>query len=190
MIPQINISQTLGQIGLRYQPGRLNISSPADQLTIQNSKADVTIQTTPAQLSIDQTQAFADEGLRTPLAFSQYQAQQAVQTVENGTASTADWGQRFLHIEKGDPMKQYVSRSEDKQVTLTPALVPSPFSVKVSFQLGSVHFNVDVTPVQIHVQTDPVQVSLTPTQVQSYLAQTPQLNITSPPLGQLINLHV
>jgi hypothetical protein len=190
MIPQINISQTLGQIGLQYQPEELNISAPRDQLTIQNTHVDLSIQTTPAQLSIDQTQAFADEGLRTPLAFSQYQAQQAVQTAENGTASAADWGHRFLHIEKGDPLKQYVSRNEDKQVTLTPALVPSPFSVKISYQPGTVHIHADLTPVQIHADTAPVQVSLTPTQVHTYLAKAPQLQITAPPFGQLIDTQV
>jgi hypothetical protein len=190
MIPQINIRQTLGQIGLRYEPQQWTVSSPPDQLTIQNSRVDLNIQTTPGQLLIDQSQAFADEGLRSPLAFSQYESSRAVQTAEHGTASNADWGQRFMHIEKGDPMKQYVSRDEDKSVALVPALVPSPFSVKTSYQPGKLSIQVNVTPVKVSETTQPVQVSLTPTKVDAYLAQQPQLQIITPPVGQLIDSHV
>lgn len=190
LIPQINISQTLGQIGLRYQPMRWNIFSPPDDLAIQNGSVDLNIQTTLGQLSIDQTQAFVDEGLRTPLAFSQYESTKAVQTVESGTASAADWGQRLLHIEKGNVTKQYLSRNENKPVQLVPALVPNPFSVKISYQLGQLQINANLTPVHVDATVHPVDVSYTPGQVNAYLSQQPQLQITSPPVGQLIDSRI
>lgn len=185
MIPQINIHQTFGQISIRYKPEQLNITSPPDDLTIQNSRVDLSIHTIPSKLSIDQSQAFADEGLRAPLAFSQYEAAKAHQAAENGTASTAMWGQRFLHIEKVNPSKQYFSRNENKPVKLVPALVPSPFSVQISYQPGTVSIHATVSPVKVNVATQPVRVSLTPTEAQTYIAQQASLNIAPPSLGEV-----
>ncbi|MCL6454454.1 MAG: DUF6470 family protein [Alicyclobacillus sp.] len=189
MVPQIDIHQVLGQIGLRYTPQQWQVDAPAGRLEIQNATDTLDIQYTPGQLTIDQTQAFADEGLRAPIEFMRHQAALAAEAAANGTASTAAWGQRFLHIEKGDPTKQYVSRYAAEQRQFRPTLVPGPFSVHIHYQPGSVQIYVDVQPPRVEEQVQPVRVALTPERVHAYAAQPPELQISSPPVGALIDMR-
>ncbi|MCL6593454.1 MAG: DUF6470 family protein [Alicyclobacillus sp.] len=190
MIPQIQIVQQWGQIGLAYTPMQWYIKQPPAEWQVHAPPAQLEIHITPGQLTIDQTEAFADEDLRTPLAFLQHEAQLAWQTAEQGTAEAADWGQRFLHIEKGDALAQWVMRYRDKQPQVVPALVPRPFSVHIHYQPGRVQIHADVQPVRVQETLPPVQVVMTYGKVQTYLAKPPFLYIIAPHLGQRIDLHV
>ncbi|GMA51303.1 hypothetical protein GCM10025857_26600 [Alicyclobacillus contaminans] len=190
MTPQIQIHQVLGQIGICYEPPVWTIHSAPADLDIQSPAAVLEIHTIPGQLEIDQTQAFADEGLRTPLAFLQYEASRARQAAAQGVAETADWGQRFMHIEKGDPLPQYVMRYRERQPEFLPTLMPRPFSVKIHYQPGHVEIHAEVQPVQISVRPQKPQIDFQPGQVHIDLAQPPQLQIMTPPVGQLLDERV
>ncbi|WP_067922440.1 DUF6470 family protein [Alicyclobacillus shizuokensis] len=189
MIPQIQIQQVFGQIGIRYSPAHWEIHTRQADLTIDAPAAELTIHTIPGRLDIDQTEAFADEGLRTPLEFSKHQAALARQAAAQGVADTADWGQRFLHIEQGDPLPQWVMRYRDHQRQFAPQLVPRPFSVKIHYQPGHVDIKAHVQPVRVSAVTHPVEVEFQPGSVHTYLARAPQLRVISPPMAALADVR-
>ncbi|MCL6636896.1 MAG: DUF6470 family protein [Alicyclobacillus sp.] len=189
-VPQIQIRQTFGQIGLSYTSARWSIRTQPADLSIDAPAAVLSIHTVPGRLDIDQTQAFADEGLRTPLAFAVHEAARARQTAAEGVAETADWGQRLLHIERGDAWPSWMMRYRESMRQVVPALVPRPFSVHIHGEPGHVDIRADVRPVRVSVQTHPVQVAFSPGSVKTFVATPPQIRILSPPVGRLLDTRV
>ncbi|MCL6442180.1 MAG: DUF6470 family protein [Alicyclobacillus sp.] len=187
LIPQIQIHQTFGQIGIRYQRSLWQIHSQQADLSIQAPQAQVDIHTTPAQLDIDQTQAFADEGLRKPLDFVLYRAQLAHQTALQGIADKAYWGQRFMHTEKGDPLGDWAMRYRDKAPQVEMALVPRPFSVHIHYTPGQVTEHVEIQPVHIDATIHRPEVQFQPGAARTYVERAPSLLILTPPIGQLVD---
>lgn len=154
MIPQIGIYSRMGIIGTRYTGSQLQIKTKPADLHISAPAARLSITYEPGQLTIDQTQAFADEGLRKPLAFLQYEAAKARQAVSDRTASTAQWSEQLLHTHGNSALKQYAGRNDPKRVQLVPTLVPSPFSVKIHYQPGGVRISTEMQPVQVDTTSE------------------------------------
>lgn len=190
MNPQIQIRQTFGQIGISYTPARWNIRTQPADLTIQTPTAQLSIHTTRGRLDIDQTQAFADEDLRTPLAFSEHQAALARHSAAEGTADTAEWGQRLLHIERGNVWPSWIMRYREHTRQIVPALVPRPFSVHIHYEPDRLDINASVQPVRVSANVQPAEIDFRPGQAHTYLAQAPALRIVPPPTGQFMDARM
>jgi hypothetical protein len=190
MIPQIDIRQTFGQIDIRTQPARWDIQTRPAEWRIEAPQAELDIHSVPADIEIDQTQAFADEDLRTPLEFLRHEAALAKQAAAEGVAETAQWGLRFLHIERGDAFPEWVMRYRNRQRDIEPALVPRPFSVKVHVRLGGVEVHARVQPVHVEADFPACHIRATAPVVQVSLAQKPSVTIVPPPVGQLVDQRV
>ncbi|SFV05224.1 DUF6470 family protein [Alicyclobacillus macrosporangiidus] len=189
VMPQIQIEQRFGQIGLSYTPPHFDIRTRQADLTIEAPAAELSIHTTPGRLDIDQTEAFADEDLRTPLDFSKHQAALARQTAAQGVAEAAQWGQRLLHIERGDAFPAWVMRYRDHMRQFAPALVPRPFSVHIHYEPGRVDIQAQVQPVRVHAQPHPAEIEFVPGQVHTYLEQRPEIRIIPPPVEHLVEMQ-
>lgn len=185
--PQIQIHQVLGRIGITYTPAQWQVHTRPADLSIDAPAAVLSIHTVPGELDIDQSQAFADEDLRTPLAFSEHQAALARQTAAQGVADAADWGQRLLHIERKDVWPAWIARYQNHLRQAVPALVPSPFSVKIHYQPGHVDIQAALHPVRKSVVPHSPDITFRPGAAHIYLETSPQLQIVPPPVGALID---
>jgi|GEM_PF-5435849 len=188
-IPQIQIHQTFGQIGLRYQPSDLEIQTPPVNMALEYTPTDLELHSVPGDLQIDQSQAFSDEGLNPPLEEAELQAHAAEEAAEQGVANTAAWAESFVNPKSHASVSAWLSRYQS-QVTLTPTLVPSPFSVKVHYTPGHLESNVQLGSVHPQVHVSPVSFSYQPAKVQVYTAQENRVSIglSSPQSSSAFNI--
>lgn len=190
LLPQINIQSSLGQTGLRTAPDRLQIHSQQADLSIQSPEAALSIQYTRGDLEIDQTQAFNQEGLKGPLTLTRDESAKARQAVANGIVDRVQWGDRFADLAHHSAnIGQYVMRYRHVP-QITPALVPAPFSVHISYKLGHAEIQAQPRPVHIMTNIHQPQERVQLGRAQAYLAHPPTLQISSPPVGQLVDTKI
>jgi hypothetical protein len=181
VIPQIQISQVFGRIGISYSPMQWNISLKQADVEMHITSSDIEVQQQSGELTIDQTDAFAQEGRLKPLDFAVDQANKAEQVVAQGVEETAQLGNEFMHIERNsNPFSDWALRYADKQVQAVPALVPAPFSVHIHYQLAPVHTQVQLGSVQESVMIHSPQVTFSPGNARTYVEQPPNLQIIPP----------
>lgn len=191
MSGQIDIHSAMAQIGIRYQPVKMDIHSQSANLSIQSAKAQLEIHQTPGNLQIDQTQAFSDEGLKTPLAFSRDESAKATSVANQGVTSDVQWGDKFADLAHGGAnVAQYASRNQGHLPQLVPALVPSPFSVHISYQMASLDIHAQLQPVHITADVSPVRQSVQTGSARTYVENPSNLQITSPSFSQLFDVKI
>lgn len=191
MIPQIDIRSTMGSIGISYTDQQWQIHAKQADLSIQAQQAELSIQYTPGNLQIDQSQAFNQEGLKPPLTLNRDEARRAEQVVLQNIAGHVQWGQRFADLaHHSADLGQYAMRYRERQPQFAPQLIPSPFSVHISYQMGKA--TVQVQPRSVHVSTTVEQPRLTvqPGTVKTYVEHASSLEITPPAVGQLIDQKI
>lgn len=189
-IPQIQISQKFGQIGLRYQSSQLSIHAQKADIHPQSPSAQMDIEHIPAQLNIDQSQAFAEEGLMTTAQLNQSQAAQGKQIAEAGVEDRAKAGEEMMKSKNPkQALSQWISRNEFNQRPMQISLVPSPFSVHIQYTPSQLSIHVTPGKVSNQVTLHQPQVQYQLGSVQTYVQQVPSLLVTSPPVGQLIDKH-
>jgi hypothetical protein len=178
---QVQIHQTLGRIGLRYIPPQFELRTRPADIDIHYVPLDVEIHTEPGQLTIDQTEAFAEEGRLKPLDFAVSQAQKAKQAVLSGIERTAQVGDQVARAETKSQAVDIWAMQQTFQVQeLVPALVPTPFSVHIHYEMGRVDAQVRLGRVDERVQVHPAEVMFRPGAVKAYMEQQARLTIIPP----------
>lgn len=189
MIPQIEIRQQFAQIGLRTRPPDWRIASPPTDLNMRQEQPRVEIRQVLGKLEIDQSEAFAQEGLMSPLELSRSEAARARQVNFDGIAETAQWGDRFAHIEQGgNPIADWAWRDVGGPPDWVPALVPEPFSVHISYTPARAEIRAQPGRVNLNPAVHPPEVTFRSGTVQVYTRQYASASVTPPPLpGQILD---
>jgi hypothetical protein len=142
---------------------------------------DVTIHTHPGQLTIDQTEAFAQEGRLKPLDFAVSQAQKAKQAVLSGIERTAQVGDEVARAEsKARAIDLWATQNAFQVPELVPALIPTPFSVHIHYEMGHVEEHVQLGHVDARVQVHSAEVIFRAGAVKAYMEQEANLTIIPP----------
>jgi hypothetical protein len=185
---QLQIHQTLGAIGLRYTPSRLFIHSQPADLQIRRASPQLRVNQTPGRLEIDQRQAFADEGRVPALELTHVAAEQAEAALAGRLAQRADLSRSLNHASNprklvADWLMQGAFPSRETAL----ALVPQPFSVHVHYTPGRLSLELRNGDVHVDATLHRLQVSFTPGAVQAYLEQAASLEVSTPPVGELVD---
>ncbi|MDI3327910.1 MAG: DUF6470 family protein, partial [Alicyclobacillaceae bacterium] len=125
MIPQIQIDQQFARIGLERVPAEWRITSPPAELNMHQELPRLEIRQIPGKLDIDQSEAFAQEGLMSIFDLNRKEAERARRAALEGIAETAEWGDRFAHIERGgNPIADWAARNVGRRADWIPVLMP------------------------------------------------------------------
>jgi hypothetical protein len=177
----IQIQQTLGRIGLQYIPAKFEIHTKPADVDIHYVPPDLEIRTVPAQLTIDQTEAFEQEGRMKPLDFAIAQSQEAKRAALAGIERTAQIGDQVARAAtKSQAIDLWATQNAFRVPELVPALVPSPFSVHIHYEIGRVEEHVQLGHVDERVQIHRPEIEFRPGAVKAYMEQQASLIIIPP----------
>jgi Family of unknown function (DUF6470) len=143
-MPQLRMQSQMAQIEIQQTPGNQVIRQPKADISIQQPKPEIRMRTTPSRLTIDQTKAFEDMNLMNILKRNEKFAQEGKQAVLDGIARRAQQGTELMKIEhKGKPaITQAVQNAFPPMKRLGITFIPSPFSVKTSYQPSQLQIDV------------------------------------------------
>ena len=151
-IPQIQMQSTTAKINIRTTPSQQTIRQPKAQQNLQQPKAQMSIRTTPGHLSIDQSRAWDAMDIKSVFKRTREAAQKGHSDALSGVARRASEGSQLMRIEYGG--NAIVSQAKQKGHLLdfqyNIGFVPPPFSVKINYQPGKVHINVNPQKVINH----------------------------------------
>lgn len=164
----------------------MQIHQQKADLSIRQPKAEMTIRRIPGKLDIDQSEAFAEEHLKSIKQLIADYAKRGRQAVMKGIARRVEDGNRFMRIEDGGHPIAELARlhSSDPPLRFNIGWMPkSAFSVKIHYHPGKLMIHWKTHSPQIHVKTHSPDIGYVPGNVNVYMRQRPSLDI------RVVGLH-
>lgn len=177
--PQIRIQSTPAKLGLITNPSNVLMKQPNANQRIEQPSAEVKIDRIPSKLIIDQTEAKADEGIKTRTRVLQEYVQKGKQEWLKGIARRARDGAELAAIQnKGNPIATIAKKNGTKEMKqFGIGWIPSANSVKINYDPGEVNISVKLNkPIIENKQNKPI-VEYTPGNIEVKLIQYPSLEI-------------
>lgn len=190
MAIQLQIHQTLGSIGLHVIPANLSIHSQPTDLHISIEPPDLRVERTPGKLDIDQTQAFADAGRIPSLELLQHSGQQAESQLAARLSQRANLTRELNSVANGRQLvADWLMQTAQSSREVVPDLMPRPFSVHIHYTPGRLSLELRNGRVHERVEVHPVHVSATLGAVQVYLERKASVEVSTPPVGELVDAY-
>lgn len=133
-LPQIRLSQTFAQIGLRIEKPKQRIEQPKANMQIRQTPARLEINRKPGRLLIDQTKAWEEANLKGISALAKEFSEEGRRLLLEGIARRAEEGRQLAAIERDVNAIVELARKNG-----TPA--PKPFNITFIPSYGSVKFH-------------------------------------------------
>lgn len=178
-LPQIQLHQTYGKIGLRISQPVQKIEQPTAEMSIKQSPAKMMIERTPSVLEIDQEQARNELNCKSPSVFSQDSAEYGKQLAFEAIALIAQKGDRLANIkDKTDAIVAIATEKNLKEpLDFNIAFIPSYGSVQIQYTPSDLKIDWQEGGTEIEVvQQKPVH-QYTPGKTEVYMSQWPELKI-------------
>jgi len=178
-IARIQMSQTYLQIGLNIQKPVQEIEQPKAELNLRQEPAILDIRQPLGELTIDSTRARQSIGIRTPMEFSDYNANFGKQKAMEAIAKINEDGDRLAAIDKGgNPIADIAA--EGFFTATTPDIPPASNDegVDVSYQARHAEINVETRGKTMDPQLNPPILKYTPGKVEGYVRQWNRLDIS------------
>ncbi|WP_408955665.1 DUF6470 family protein [Natroniella sp. ANB-PHB2] len=182
-IPQLNISQRSGQIGVNKITGSFQMDAQLSEMnvTYDNPRpfqvvGDVEIDNPSAIVEIDRSSFLEDLGIRKFNSYLNFLEEQAHQKVSQGIDQIVQEGERLARIEnQGDPIAQIAREKFDGDRVEIRYNVSSPADINITRE----DLNVDVNQARIRVDLNfsYPQVEARGDKYEVYLAEEPELSI-------------
>lgn len=157
--PQIRMESQFGQIGIRSTGAKQTIEQSQAHVDIQQPPAKLQIKRTPSKLTIDQMQAWEEMNLKPTARLVEDFAQKGYADALEGTARRAEEGDELMRIEQGgEPIAHLAKRNSEKEhIPVNIDFIPSPFSVKTTFEPARLDVQWHVNKPIIHAeQREPI----------------------------------
>ncbi|TDX58898.1 DUF6470 family protein [Orenia marismortui] len=184
-IPQLQINQSIGRIGIKRQEGSFDIETSPPQINMDygNPKpfqilSQPQIDNSPAELKIDNTSFLEDVEFRRFNSLVKHLRGLAKKKINQGIVEIAQEGNRLAEIEnKGNKISQLAKKelTEDKQEIGLKAIPSSPPDIEVETN----PVKVKVKPAKIRVETNLSfpEITATGDKFEIYLEQKGKLEI-------------
>ncbi|WP_251554715.1 DUF6470 family protein [Neobacillus muris] len=178
--PQIRISQTNAQIGLRITQPVQEIHQPQAEISIQQVPAEMTIERQPSELRIDQDEAWNQLGLKKLSVLMKDMAAYSRQKGFEAIAKIAAEGEQMAHIElKRDAIVDIAkAKAMPGPADFTIAFIPSYGSVHIQYKPSEIHIDWQLGGASSEYQPTKAVHEYTPGKTEVYLQQRPQLEIS------------
>lgn len=178
-MPKLQLESTQGKLGLNIQQPVQEIQQPQANLDLEQPAAILEISTTKPELSIDTTEARADLDMMSSIRRTAEVASYSRGQLLEGISRRAGEGDDLMRIENGsNPIPVHAEQSGRQPYSgLGIKFVPSPGSVKISFQPGKA--NIEAQPQKVINNTKinkPIH-NYTPGKVTMETLQYPSLKI-------------
>ena len=173
-VPQLQISQTHGQIGMNHHRPQIQIQQHDPAFTIKQEHATIQINQQSGQLSIDQREAFASANSKHIYRLIEEWGAKAMNHARQMTAKYAQEGDQMMRIENGgDVIPRIAERNSDLLPTkeFNVVQMPRPFSVKVNYQPGQLSVNATGGMADVQVQKRDPTIQHQPWQTDAYIRQ-------------------
>lgn len=178
-LPQIRLESNLAKIGITTEKPVQEIEQPKADLSIQQPPAELSIKRTPGRLTIDQTKAWEDMGLMHVFRSIEEFAEQGYKDWLEGMARTAQQGDELMRIENGgNPLAEQARvNSENPIYEFNIGWIPSPFSVKTSYEPGTLDISWQRRQPIIEARVNKPEHRYTPGKVNVYVRERNRLEI-------------
>lgn len=178
-IPQIRMESQFARISIEQTKPVQEIEQPPASVAIEQPPANLEIEQIPGKLTIDQSQAWEEMDLKSVFKRSAEYAQQGYQAWLDGMVRVSQQGDELMRIEHGgDPLvSQAIENSENPPYEFNVGWIPSPFSVKIDYEPGTVNIRAQANKPIIEATPNKPIHRYTPGKVNIYLAQRNELSI-------------
>ncbi len=178
-IPQIRMESRFARIGIEQMKPVQEIEQPPASLTMRQPPADLEIEQNFGKLTIDQSQAWEEMDMKSVFKRSAEHAQQGYQDWLDGMARVSQQGDELMRIEHGgNPLaSQAIENSENPPYEFNIGWIPSPFSIKIGYERGTVNIRAQANKPVIEATPNKPIHRYTPGKVNIYLAQRNELSI-------------
>ncbi len=186
-IPQINIHQTYGKIGMESKRAQVQIQQPKADITMHQEQVRVEIDHEFPQIQIDQTRAWSALGKRPSLELTKVIYGATNQIVMDTIAKIAQKGDRLaaIHI-KEDPIPEMARDYSVDLFELNFEGDPSVDNVDIDVIPGKLDITWRGGTVDIKVQPNKPQIDYTLGKLDIYMRQKQGIEITVPKLDTRI----
>ncbi|WP_043930489.1 DUF6470 family protein [Bacillus sp. EB01] len=179
MFPQIRITQTHAQIGLRKTEPIQELEQKPAQLSLNQQPARMSIDRQASVLEIDQEQARYDLNMKNRATFHADMVSEARQAALEAVAEISQEGDQLAAIEqKTDALNNIItSKVNPPAADTTIKFIPSHGSVKLNFTPTELKINWERGGVQADYTPFETIHNYTPGKVEVYVRQKQQLEI-------------
>jgi hypothetical protein len=174
------MQSTYGKIGIQTRSAKLSIHQQKADLTIRQPKAEMRINRKPGKLDIDQSQAFAEEHLKSVFAWTRENASRGRKAALEGVGRRAAEGDRLMKIENGGrPIADLAEKnSSDPPLAFNIGWMPkSAFSVKFYYQPSKLKIHWQLHDPVINATPNLPQYAYQSGSVIIFMKQRPSLDI-------------
>lgn len=149
--PMLQMTSQYAKISIEQQPSVMNIKQPKANLQIEQPSAKIRIHTTKGKLTIDQSQAWEETNIKSPLKWARMFARDGIEAAKSGTARRAEQGAELLniHLDQHIIREQAIRNGASPMRTPIITYIPTPFSVKFSYQPADVQIDAETHQVRI-----------------------------------------
>jgi len=133
----------MAQIGIQQKMSSLEITQPKANMQIEQPPAKLSIRTKKGKLTIDQSQAWEEMNIKSTRKWIESFAKKGKEAVKSGMARRSKQGAALMDIHlPGNPIReQAIINGHPQMKNLSITYIPSPFSVKSSYQPSQVHID-------------------------------------------------
>lgn len=177
-MPQIQISQTWAQIGIRHIPGQLQIEQPHPVVESESRPPELKIHRRGSQLLIDQTRAWEAYALISPVKLTQTIVSNIKAVYPHMVAKIAQDGDRMADVHLSTNVFTQLAREQPRPLTELKIAGPaSTLNVEFEYQPEELALEVQAGNWQYRIKAQKPQITYQPGRVEIYLRQPPQLEI-------------
>lgn len=182
MIPQIQIRQQYGKIGIDSDLGEYRIRQPQAEMRIESKPAQLHITSHKPEMTIDQTRAFEAYNGGKMVPFYQRIYSQINQLWLNQMAQIVEEGNRMAAIHlPGNAFSEIATNRAMEEDPHLDYLGPASFdNVDISFHVQPLDVQVDYGSLQIDVETHKPEIEYYKGKMEIYMRQLPSLEIIPP----------
>jgi hypothetical protein len=177
--PFLRMESKFAKLGLNIIKGEQTINQSPAEITIEQPHAELSIETIKGKLSIDQSKAWEDMDLKSIKKRIEEFAQNGFQDNMEGIARNAQQGDQLMKIEnKGNVIAiQAESNSRSRELEFNIGWVPSPFSVRISYEPAILNINWKLNNPIITAKVNKPHIEYVSGKVSGEMLQYPELNI-------------
>jgi hypothetical protein len=189
MIPQLQITQTYGQISIRQDHGGLEIQQPRARLDISTQKPVVEVDRIKGNLEIDQSKAFAAYGIMSPIEVTSRIYSEVRNIALQAIAKKAQDGDRMAAIHQSTDVIAELAAEKSIQFSGMQFLGEASYdNVDISYTPDQLSFRPINGEVNIQVEPQKPMIERIPARVEIGMERYPsiQISLTGQHIDQLL----
>jgi hypothetical protein len=178
MIPQLQITQTFGQISIQQDPGGVRIQQPKAKMEINTKEPSINIDRSKGKLEIDQSKAWAALGLMNPLKLNSKIYSQVRGKFNQTIGEIARNGDRMAAIHQSTSViPELAKESTRKSYKLDYTGEASNSNVDFSYTPDKLSSNLVKGAVNIHAEAQRPIIERVPAKAMIGMERHPAINV-------------